>query len=98
MFTLKNFRIIALLEGISYILLLGVGTPLKYFGITDVLVKALGMPHGILFVTYVIMAFVIKFAFKEIQQWNLKDFLIILVCSLLPFGTFYVDKKYLQTK
>lgn len=94
MFTLKNFRIVALLEGISYILLLGIGTPLKHFGITDALVKALGMPHGILFVTYVIMAFVLK---KE-QNWNIKEFFIILICSLLPFGTFYADKKYLQTK
>lgn len=94
MISLKNFKIIALLEGISYILLLGIGTPLKHFGVTDVLVKALGMPHGILFITYIMMAF----ALKSEQKWTTKDLLIILVCSVLPFGTFYADKKYLQTK
>ncbi|MGY5353129.1 DUF3817 domain-containing protein [Wenyingzhuangia sp. IMCC45533] len=94
MITLKNFKIIALLEGISYLLLLGVGTPLKHFTGNDIIVKSLGMPHGILFVTYVIFAFLLK----DEQKWTTKEFLIILVCSILPFGTFYVDRKYLQTK
>ncbi len=94
MITLKNFKIVALLEGISYLLLLGVGSPLKHFTGNDILVRTLGMPHGILFVAYVIMAFLLK----DEQKWNTKEFLIILICSLLPFGTFYVDKKYLQTK
>lgn len=94
MFTLKNFKIIALLEGISYLILLGVGTPLKHFTGNDIIVKAFGMPHGVLFVTYVIFAFMLKSEMK----WNTKEFLIILVCSVLPFGTFYADKKYLQTK
>lgn len=92
MINIKTFKIVALLEGISYLLLLGVGTPLKHLGITDVFVKYLGMPHGLLFVAYVIMAFLLK----PEQKWATKDFLIILVCSLLPFGTFYVDKKYLR--
>ena len=94
MITLKNFRIIALLEGISYLLLLGIGTPLKHFTGNDVIVKTVGMPHGLLFVAYVIFAFLLK----EEQKWNIKEFVIILVCSLLPFGTFYADKKYFQKK
>lgn len=92
MITLKNFKIIALLEGISYLILLGIGTPLKHFTGNDIIVKTFGMPHGVLFVLYVLFAFLLK---KE-QKWNLKEFLIILVCSLLPFGTFYADKKYLK--
>lgn len=92
MITLKNFKIIALLEGISYLLLLGIGTPLKHFTGNDIIVRSLGMPHGLLFVTYVIFAFLLK----SEQKWTTKEFAIILVCSVLPFGTFYADKKYLQ--
>ena len=89
---LKIFRSIALLEGVSYLLLLGVGTPLKHFTGNDIVVKSLGMPHGILFVTYIIFAVLLKSS----QKWTFKELGIISVCSVLPFGTFYVDKKYLK--
>ncbi|MDO6803670.1 DUF3817 domain-containing protein [Wenyingzhuangia sp. 1_MG-2023] len=93
MINIKTFKIIAILEGVSYLLLLGVGTPLKHFTGNEILVKTLGMPHGLLFITYIIMAFLLK----DEMKWTLKEFAIILVCSILPFGTFYADKKYLQT-
>lgn len=91
---IKLFRITSYLEGISYLLLLFIGVPLKYFGDNEILVKSLGMPHGLLFISYVFIAFFIKPEFK----WNSKDFFIILLASVIPFGTFYVDKKYLRTK
>lgn len=91
---LKTFKILALLEGISYILLLFVGVPLKYWGGNDIMVRSLGMPHGLLFVAYVVLAI----ALKESQKWNLKEFFIILIASIIPFGTFYIDYKYLKTK
>ena len=94
MITLRSFKLIALLEGISYLLLLGIGTPLKHFTGNDAMVRSLGMPHGLLFVTYVLMAFLLK---KE-QKWSTKDMVTILVCSVLPFGAFYAEKKYLQVK
>lgn len=90
---LKTFKILALLEGISYILLLFVGVPLKYWGGNDIMVKSLGMPHGLLFVAYVVLAI----ALKDSQKWNLKEFLIILLASIIPFGTFYIDYKYLTS-
>ena len=55
-----TFRIISYLEGISYLLLLFVGVPLKYFGGNEILVKTLGMPHGLLFIAYILLAFFIK--------------------------------------
>lgn len=87
---LNVFRIVSYLEGISYLLLLFVGETLKYFGGNDVLVKSLGMPHGLLFISYVLLAIFIKPQFN----WSNKDFLIILIASVIPFGTFYIDKKY----
>lgn len=86
----KSFRIIAFLEGVSYLLLLFVAVPFKYIGDNDILVKSLGMPHGMLFIGYVIMAIMLK----PDRNWDGKTFGKILIASLLPFGTFYADKKY----
>jgi len=90
---MKNiFRIISYLEGISYLLLLGIATPVKYISGDDSWVKLLGMPHGILFIIYIILAFMLK----DEQQWKGKTFRFVLLASVLPFGTFIVDKKYLK--
>ena len=50
---IKLFRLTALLEGISYILLLFIAVPIKYFLDDPTYVKLLGMPHGILFIAYI---------------------------------------------
>jgi len=90
---MKNiFRIIAFLEGMSYLLLLFIAVPLKYLGGDEQYVKLLGMPHGILFVSYILFAFLIK----ENENWGIKDLGIVLLASILPLGTFYVDWKYLK--
>jgi len=90
---MKNaFRVISLLEGLSFILLLFIATPIKYFGDNDSYVKMLGMPHGILFLIYIVFVIMLKYELK----WKSKTFWIILGASLVPFGTFYVDKKYLR--
>ncbi|MDC3305649.1 DUF3817 domain-containing protein [Flavobacteriales bacterium] len=86
------FRIVAFLEGVSYILLMSVGLYFKYQLGDPSYVKLLGMPHGLLFISYIILAFLIK----DIEQWKNKDFGIIILASILPFGTFYVDFKYLK--
>lgn len=88
---LKTFKIVAFLEGVSFIIMMLIGMPLKYAGGNDIIIKYLGMPHGLLFVGYVILAFLIQNQMK----WSGKDMAIILVCSLIPFGTFWMDKKYL---
>lgn len=91
---MKLFRIIALLEGLSYILLLFVAVPVKYTLADPTYVKLLGMPHGILFVAY--LGFAVYF--KQEQNWSIKTLAIILLGSVIPFGTFYVDNKYLRAK
>ena len=90
--SLNIFRIVALLEGVSYILLLFIATPIKYLLNDPQYVKILGMPHGILFIAYLALAVL----FKKEFSWNKKTFLIVLIASLIPFGTFYIDKKYLK--
>ena len=88
----KVFRVIAFLEGVSYLLLLFIATPVKYLAGNDDYVKMLGMPHGVLFMIYVVLAFMIRSDFK----WNSRQFSVVLIASIIPFGTFYVDRKYLK--
>ena len=86
------FRIIGILEGISYLLLLGLGMYYKYVLNDESFVKMFGMPHGILFTLYVILAFLLK----KPLNWTTKTLGIVLLASVLPFGTFYVEWKYLE--
>ena len=90
----KFFRLITLLEGLSYILLLFIAVPLKYVAGDDFLVKILGMPHGILFMLYLALAFYLK----DSYEWKWQQTAIVFLASIVPFGTFYVDRKYLKDK
>ena len=86
------FRIISLLEGLSYLLLLFIAVPLKYFYGDEFLVKILGMPHGILFILYIFFSVILK----NKMNWNIKQTIEIMIASIIPFGTFYIDYKYLK--
>jgi integral membrane protein len=90
----KIFRLITLLEGLSYILLLFIAVPLKYGGGDDFLVKILGMPHGVLFMLYLALAFYLK----DSYEWKWQQTAVVFLASIVPFGTFYVDRKYLKDK
>ena len=86
---LTVFRLIAFFEGLSYILLLFVGVPLKYLNDDVTLVKMLGMPHGFLFMTYIAFVIVLRFD----HTWFKKHFILISLASIVPFGTFIVEYK-----
>lgn len=86
------FRIIGFLEGISYLLLMTLGLYYKYVLDNPTFVKLFGMPHGILFVLYLVLAYLIK----DEMKWNYKNLGVIFLGSIFPFGTFYIDKKYMQ--
>jgi integral membrane protein len=86
------FRLIALLEGISFLILILIGVPFKYFQNNDAIVKAIGMPHGLLFIFYVFASYVIK----QKLNWSIKTYAIIISAAVIPFGTFYTDLKYLR--
>ena len=79
------------MEGVSFLVLLGIAMPLKYVWNQPLMVETVGMAHGILFVAYIFGAL---YLYKP-MQWNLKTLAIICFSSVLPFGPFYVEKKYL---
>lgn len=89
---LKTFRILSLLEGISYLLILFVTMPLKYIWEMGYPNKVIGMTHGVLTVAFIAMAILMK----QHQKWDYKTLAIVIGSSFIPFGTFWMDKKYLK--
>ena len=89
---LKLFKILALVEGISAILLFFFAMPMKYIFDNPIYVKHIGMAHGVLFTLYIVFATILKFT----QKWPVLKYLEICLASIPPFGTFYIEKKYLR--
>ena len=89
---IQKFRLLSLLEGISFLVILFITMPLKYMFNYPSANKVVGMVHGGLFLAYVVFAILLKVEFK----WSAKKLAIILLCSIIPFGTFWADKKYFK--
>ena len=87
MFSLKTFRIVALTEATSFLLLL-VASVLKRTADADYLVTILGPIHGLLFLTYVLIALNIRCE----QGWSNKTTALILLGAVVPFGGYVVDR------
>ena len=86
---LGRMRLISLVEGVSFLLLLGVAMPLKYLaGISEV-VTVVGAAHGVLFILYVLAAAALMLALRWSPLW----FVGAMIASVIPFGTFYLDAR-----
>ncbi|HEY0966852.1 MAG TPA: DUF3817 domain-containing protein [Opitutaceae bacterium] len=90
--TLGRLRAIGFLEGLSFIVLLGIAMPLKYFAGRPEAVRVVGMAHGLLFLLY--LGATVQAALE--YRWTWKRTLVIAAASLIPFGPFYVDAKFLR--
>ena len=84
---LGRLRVVAFLEGCSY-LLLGLTMILKYKFSMPQPNYVVGLAHGILFVLYVGLLVQVAFLLK----WSLLKMFWAFLASLIPFGTFYADK------
>jgi len=91
---LNAFRALGYLEGISFLVLMGIAMPLKYFYSSPLAVRIVGSAHGVLFVAYCAWALFVYFR----EKWPLKQLLLCWVFSCLPLGTFWFDRKYLRKK
>lgn len=87
--TLQTFRRVALAEGVSFLILLLVAMPLKYAGGIAWPVKVVGWAHGVLFVAFLALAFEAKSILNKNFGWLLISF----IASLVPFGTFWLDRQ-----
>lgn len=90
----RIFKNIAILEGISYLVLFANMLLIKPIDLVlyKTLLYPIGMTHGMLFIGYVLLAVVLK----KSQNWNFNSLLFVLTASLLPFATFFVEKKYVR--
>jgi len=92
--TLSIFRKIAVAEGLSYVVLVFIAMPLKYWADMPLAVKYTGWAHGLLFMLYIVLLIM---AWTE-YKWSFKKSAMIGVASLLPFVPFWVDKKLKEEK
>jgi integral membrane protein len=88
--TFPWFRKIAFAEGVSFLVLLLVAMPLKYFANIPMAVTVVGGLHGVLFVGFMVLAYLVKEGYNKSYGWMVKAFL----ASIIPFGTFVMDKHW----
>ena len=89
---IRVFRMIALAEGCSFLTLLVIAMPMKYFMGMPEVVRVVGSIHGGLFVLYIGLLAIIHFR----QRWSFMFSLYAFVASIIPFGTFVLDKQLRQ--
>lgn len=89
--SLGQLRLLALFEGISY-LLFGITMPLKYVFDVPEPNYVVGVIHGFLFILYVGSALQNSY----LQKWSLKTIFFVLSASIVPFGTFILESKLLR--
>ncbi|UTJ07702.1 DUF3817 domain-containing protein [Arcobacter roscoffensis] len=84
----SRFRIISILEGLSYLILVFIAMPIKYIGENPYPVKIVGMSHGVLFILFCI------FLFDALRKcnWDKGIAFQYFVYSLIPFGFIIIDK------
>lgn len=90
---IKFFKVVAILEGFSFLFLLANMLIIKNLNLDlyKSILFPLGIAHGVLFILYIVLAILLYFD----KKWNFKDFLIVCLASFIPFGTFYIEKKYI---
>lgn len=85
---LNSLRLCGFLEGLSFLALLFVAMPLKYWFGMPLAVRIVGSLHGGLFVLFVA---VLVYVASE-RRWPLQRSALAFGASLLPFGTFFLDR------
>ena len=86
---IRRLCFIGVLEGISYLVLLGIAMPLKYFAGMPLAVRIVGSIHGALFVLFFLSVAEVTIR----RPWWSRDFWFkAAIASVLPFGTFVFDR------
>lgn len=92
-----RFRVIAFVEGISFLVLLFIAMPIKYIpelGGDPMPTRIVGSIHGALYVLYAIAGFQAKAA----RKWPMKEAFRGFIASIIPFGTFVYDWIFLKAE
>jgi integral membrane protein len=84
---LARLRVIGMMEGASFLILLGIAMPLKYLAGLPLAVRVVGSLHGLLFVLYVAAVLGVGVS----MRWPVRRVLAALVAAVVPFGPFVFD-------
>jgi integral membrane protein len=84
-----RFRLVSLLEGISFLVLLGIAMPLKYAAGIPEAVRYVGWAHGLLFVLFILALLSASTA----ARWPLTKFAGAFIASVIPFGAFVLERR-----
>lgn len=85
---LSQLRLIGLLEGTSFLLLLFIAMPLKHLADSPGAVRVIGTIHGGLFIAFVLWVLLVG----RRDRWPFKRYVHAAIASVLPFGTFVFDR------
>jgi integral membrane protein len=86
---IARLRTIALIEGISFLILLFIAMPLKYIWGQPQAVRIVGMAHGILFVIFCVALLYVTI----IAKWPLSRAALLFLASIIPFGPWLIDRR-----
>ncbi len=89
---LARLRLVGLLEGASFLVLLLIAMPLKYFADLPLAVRWVGMAHGVLFLLYLLALLPVGLD----HRWSARTFALAVLASLLPGGPFVFDARVLR--
>ena len=89
---ISRFRTAARAEGISFLVLLFIAMPLKYLGDLPKAVTYVGWAHGVFFIWYWGAAIPLFIKLK----WDLERLIGLGAASVLPFGTFVMEARWLK--
>lgn len=84
---LGKFRVVALIEGVSYLIIILVTWPLKEFAEIKWPNRVVGMTHGLLFIFYCFLLWRVA----SVRGWTKKRAAIAFAASIIPTGTFFLD-------
>ena len=87
--TLRTFRTVAIAEGVSFLVLLLIAMPLKYFAGRPEAVQVVGWAHGVLFVGFLALALKVYNELDKPFSWLVKAGF----ASILPLGTFVLERQ-----
>ena len=82
-----NHHRLGIVEGISFLLLMGVAVPLKRMTGDGTWVTVVGSLHGALFLLYIVAVLLAA----PVMRWRPLTTLLALAASVLPFGTFALE-------
>ena len=89
---IKTLKTVGYLEGLSFLILLGIAMPMKYFMDMPLAVMIAGSLHGLFFVLYILSILYVW----NVKKWPLMRTFLAMVSSVIPFGPFIFDRKFLK--